>query len=106
MLWIDPKEELPPQGKQILYFKSGDIYVVQRFGDYWFPIPFYDSKFAFHDAPDLWADIIPPHGFSGKIRIVVPDQPTEMHEIDYLEIYHPNTYREFVQMQKNRWVKN
>ena len=68
MNWFRPEDKLPPQGKKILYFDHGDICVVQRFGKYWLPIPFADSKYKFTVAPKLWADIEVPIGFTGRMK--------------------------------------
>lgn len=103
MEWINPKIQLPPQGKKILYFKNGDIYVVQRYGDLWLPLPFYDSKFAFHNEPDLWADIIPPVGFTGKVFVMPVDK--EPISIDDLEKDEPELYHEMVEAQRKMWMK-
>ena len=106
MNWIDPKIELPdgkhlpPQGKKILYFKQGDIYVVQRFGKYWLPIPFHDSSFTFHDEPDFWADIISPTGYTGFLRLVVDGV---LYTIDDLEIHHPEVYASLIHGTKTFW---
>jgi hypothetical protein len=106
MEWIDPKDELPPQGKKILYFKKGDIHVVQRFGDLWLPIPFYDSQYAFHDAPDLWTDIIPPEGYTGKVFFMVPEDTARMFDADEYEMFYPEQYKELVESQREMWLKN
>jgi hypothetical protein len=68
--WIDPKDKLPPQGKKVLSWREGDCCVVQRFGDYWIPIPFTDSKFADTEPPEKWAEIDFPVGFTGMIRVI------------------------------------
>ncbi len=104
MKWIKPKDQLPPQGKKILYFKEGDIYVVQKYGDLWLPIPFYDSQFAFHDAPDLWADIIPPEGFTGKLHFAMGSP--KMIDTDELQEIYPTQYNDYVEALRKMWVKN
>ena len=90
MDWISPKKKLPPQGKKILCFDKGDIYVALRFGKYWFPIPFLDARFATHLEPELWADIVPPEGYTGLIRTVVKER---MYNMDELEINHYDSYK-------------
>lgn len=98
MKWIKPADELPPQGKKILYFSRGDIYVVQRFGKYWFPIPFSDSKFIFNTAPELWADIIPPGNCTGKMKFILGD---EVFDLDELEMAHNEHYKIIVKCVAN-----
>jgi len=105
MKWIDPKDELPPQGKKILYFKEGDIYVVQRFDDLWVPIPFVDSEYTFYDAPHLWADIIPPIGFTGKMHIITKNMKNPV-DIDELQMFDPETYDDFIEYIRNYWKKS
>ena len=103
MDWIDPKDILPPQGKKILYFRKGDIYVVQRFGEYWLPIPFHDSRYSkeiYKKQPEYWADIYCPSNYTGKIHVYVDD---EMHDIDSLEKHHPSTYLEMLKFQIPIW---
>jgi hypothetical protein len=97
MKWIDPKDELPPQGKKILHFKSGDMKVVHRMGEYWFPLPFHDSKFTTIGPPDLWCDIIPPKGYTGKLFFRMKGEDEHM-EMDYLEIHHNKFYKQIIEM--------
>lgn len=104
MKWIKPKDELPPQGKKILYFKNGDIYVVQRFADLWIPMPFYDSEFAFHDEPELWCDIKPPNELTGKVH-VLPINCKRALDMDELEAFYPDLYQDFIDAQRKVWVK-
>lgn len=104
MEWKKPSDELPPQGKKILYFKKGDIYVVQRFGDLWLPIPFYDSEFSFHDEPELWCDIIPPKGLTGKLHFAVGG--SRMVDTDEFEMFYPESYKELMQDQRTLWMKD
>ncbi len=101
MEWKKPKDELPPQGKKILYFKKGDIYVVQRFADLWVPIPFYDSEFSFHEEPDLWCDITPPEGYTGKLNYSVKNG--RMIDTDELEMFYPEKHKELVEIQRKIW---
>lgn len=103
MDWIKPDDKLPAQGKKILYFDKGDIYVVQRFGQYWLPIPFYDSQYAFCEPPELWADIYCPDGYSGKIHVIADEK---MYDIDALEKHHPDVYEEFIEKTINLWFSS
>jgi len=100
MDWISPKDKLPPQGKKILYFKKGDIYVVQRIGKYWLPIPFFDSEYSFHDEPELWCDITPPGRFTGFLKIIMNDHA---YNVDEFEIHHPDAYKEFIRFSIMQW---
>jgi hypothetical protein len=93
MDWIKPSDKLPPQGKKILYFSDGYICVVHRFGKYWLPIPFLDSKWVHYDEPELWADIYPPGNLTGKLHALIDN---EMHDIDSLEKHHPDQYKELM----------
>jgi hypothetical protein len=94
MDWINPNDQLPPQGKKIIGFYAGDIYVVQRFGPYWVPIPFRDSQFRFSEAPELWADIEPPGNYTGKLHVFVTG---EKYDIDAFEKYFPVKYQELIE---------
>lgn len=93
MDWISPKDRLPPQGKKILYFDNGDVYVVQRFGEFWLPIPFTDSKYAILCEPQLWSDIHLPEPFTGRVYVSVKNSSPL--DIDSLEREHPRIYHEF-----------
>jgi hypothetical protein len=106
MKWIRPTDQLPPQGKKILYFKNGDIYVVQRFAELWLPIPFYDSVFAFYDEPELWCDIEPPENYTGKVFVKSPkDKDGNLMTIDELEIRYPKEYKKLIEIKKDFWEK-
>jgi ABC-type uncharacterized transport system YnjBCD substrate-binding protein len=105
MQWIDPNEELPPQGKKILWFKAGDICVVQRYGDLWCPIPFFDSRFAATEKPELWAYIEPPHGFTGKTYIK-PNGCKKPLDIDEIQMCYPVLYEQFIEGIKDLWGKD
>jgi len=100
--WIDPKLRLPPQGKKILYFDKGDIYIVQRYDDMWVPIPFVDSKFAFTGPPQLWAEFNFPEGFFGKTKIFKEE---EFIDFDTFQIKYPDEYEEFIYATRLVWKK-
>lgn len=102
MKWIKPEDEAPPQGKKILYLQNGDVYVVQRIGDYWLPIPFFDSKYAFHHPPDLWADIELPHDLTGKTRIFIKKEK-KLYDIDEIEVKYPHIYQDLLDQSKKLW---
>jgi hypothetical protein len=94
MKWIKPSDKLPPQGKKILYFLDGDLYVVQRFGMHWLPIPFADSKYGHFAPPKYWSDITPPEGLTGKMIVSVDN---DLFDIDELEIAHHYFYVRLVE---------
>lgn len=102
MKWHKPSDKKPEQGKKILCMDKGDFYVAQRFGDYWFSIPFYDSKFSRYHEPELWSDIDFPEPYKGYVKVMVDD---EMLNIDQIEKKHPDIYKELVQGQINLFKK-
>lgn len=87
--WQSPIVERPPQGMKVLCFEKGDVYVAQRFKDYWFPIPFLDSKFALKNPPQLWKYIDLPHPYTGKMLVVVDEVTLD---IDELEAQEPDLF--------------
>jgi hypothetical protein len=91
--WKDPKIEKPEQGKKVLCEHEGDLYVAQRFGDYWFPIPFIDSKYSRYFPPNLWQEINFPNSLSGKLLVKIN---LKLHDIDELEKKYPDVYVEIV----------
>ncbi len=93
MIWIDPNKRLPPQGKKIIWFGNGDTHICQRFGKYWFPIPFIDSRFAHLRSPEVWAEIKLPSPYKGKVMIIVDGKE---YDIDNLEKIHNDIYRDIL----------
>lgn len=93
MKWFDPKKKLPPQGKKIIWFSKGDSHLVQRFGKYWVPFPFTDSRLAHLNPPELWADVHYPEPYKGMVKVCVEGL---MYTIDELEEYYPNVYRSVI----------
>lgn len=87
---------LPEQGKKILCMDRGDFYVAQRFGQYWFSIPFYDSTFSRYNEPELWCEIDFPENYKGYIKILIDDENLT---IDEAEKKHPDIYEIFVKGQ-------
>jgi hypothetical protein len=101
MEWKKPSEKLPPQGKKILYFLKGNIYVVQRFGKHWMPVPFHDSKFSFYkEKPTYWADIECPENYTGYIQVIVD---RESYTLDELEKEKPEIYKRFIVDHAKSW---
>lgn len=101
-IWIDPNKELPPQGKNILWFDRGDMQLVQRLGKYWFPIPFTQHEFAQINEPELWANIDAPEGFTGKLHVYVKEENRPI-DIDELEMMHPDIYNDFINAYFDIW---
>ncbi len=93
MTWIETRLRLPPQGKKVLWFKKGDCWVAQRFGKYWFSIPFCDARCARIDAPVMWKDISLPDCFHGYMKVYTENK---YYMIDELEKEHNDIYRDFV----------
>ncbi len=91
--WHKPKENKPPQGLKVLCMHKGDLYVAQRLGEYYFSIPFADSKFSRYFAPDLWQEIDFPGNLKGKLLIVVED---ELMDMDTLEKKHNRIFTEMI----------
>lgn len=93
--WIDPKLRLPPQGKKILYFDRGDVYVVQRFADMWLPIPFTEKKYDFIEPPELWSDIELPGNYTGYMKVGIEEEDDLMTVDDFQRKY-PEDYKSFI----------
>lgn len=100
--WKDPRQDQPEQGKKVLCMYKGDFYVAQRFGLYWFSIPFYDSEFSRHFLPDLWQEIDFPNDLTGKIHVAVNGK---IYDMDELEKEHPDTFDQMVKGQLNLFRK-
>lgn len=96
--WVESKLRKPPQGKKVICFNKGDVTIRQRFKDYWFPIPFIDSKFADIEQPELWQEIDFPDGFTGSIRISFNGSLLNMDEI---EKENPDIFNQIIEMQIN-----
>ncbi len=84
---------LPQQGRKILWWDKGDCWVAQRFGNYWFPIPFTDSQFARTDPPEKWAYVDCPDGYSGLMRI---EKNGQLIDFDQLEEFYPEDFKIFL----------
>jgi hypothetical protein len=92
--WIDPKLRLPPQGKKILYFDRGDVYIVQRFDNMWLPIPFTEQKYDFTKPPELWSEFDLPGDYIGQMFLLVEK---DMVTVDEFERKHPEDYLELIE---------
>ncbi len=93
MKWVKTEDQLPRQGTKVLWWKNGDCWVAWRFGEHWFPTIFLDSRLAVRCAPEMWAYIRYPKGFSGKVRMTVDEA---VYDMDSLEKCHPAIFRDFV----------
>jgi hypothetical protein len=57
-IWRCCKKDPPPMAWKVLCMNRGDFFVAQRFEDFYFPIPFIDSKYAKNNLfPELWCEI-------------------------------------------------
>jgi len=101
IVWIDTKEELPPQGIFVLCWDDGIAYTARRMGNCWFQIPFLDSSFAFYDPPEKWAHMTFPGGFTGKLRLK-PEGAMDMYDAEEFELFHPKDFNEFVEALKKQ----
>lgn len=102
--WINPKDRLPEQGKKVLFWRKGDCWIAQRFGEYWFPIPFTDSKFAESTPPEKWSEIDFPDGFTGKLRIM-PEDVERLMDMDEFEEHDKEQFDKFVNAIAQSMVK-
>jgi len=106
MEWYKPQDKKPEQGKKVLCVYRGDIYVAQRFGKYWFSLPFHDSKYSLYKEPDLWQEIDFPEGMIGKVLFLFEDEDSlgkknqELIDGDSLEKKCPAEFKEMV-----KWMK-
>lgn len=101
-----PATDLPPQGYKILCKAGGgDYYVAQRFGPYWVPIPFPDSKFAKLDPPDFWSHIDFEGDNKGYYYVLSPKKDSPM-TFDELEKYDPKLHIELCEAQYTYWKVN
>jgi hypothetical protein len=100
--WKKPSDEMPPQGKKIIWFHNGDMQVVQLWGDVWCPIPFIDSEYARTHEPELWADIEAPEGYTGKVFVGVKGT-NKILEVDELEMFYPEDHKNFVETMRKAW---
>ncbi len=89
--WIKSSLRKPEQGKKVLCCNNGDLDVRQRFKDYWFPIPYVDSKLATIEVPELWQEISFPEPYTGYMRVLVDDI---LYMIDDLETHHPEVFKQ------------
>ncbi len=97
MEWHKPQDKKPEQGKKVLCVYRGDIYVAQRFGKYWFSIPFHDSKYSLYKEPDLWQEIDFPEDMNGKILFLGDD---ELMDADSFEKKYPREFKKIVKFIK------
>jgi hypothetical protein len=104
MTWRDPIEDPPPQGKKVLWLHNGDIQIAQRYGLFWFPVPFLDSKYAKIHPPELWQDIILPSPLTGKVMFQGEGHP-RLIDADELEMMEPEVYDTIIKYHLEIYAK-
>lgn len=95
MNWNKLEDRLPDQGKKVLCMHKGDYYVAQRFGVYWFQIPFVDSALSFIKAPDYWCEIDFIGNDKGYFKIIVDGIH---YTVDEFENDYFGEYQDFIYM--------
>jgi len=101
-IWIKSSLRKPPQGKKVLCFDNGDIYVRHRFKDYWFPIHYIDSESDNADEPEFWQEIDFPPGFYGYMQVF---HAGEFYKIDEWEKLNPDDFNELVENMAKVFTK-
>ena len=96
--------ENPPQGLKVLCMHKGDLYVAQRFGKYWFSIPFYSCEFSRYFEPDMWQYIDFPESLTGLMKVKVEGEEA-LFTIDELQKKYPTEYIAIVQSFKKSFDK-
>lgn len=85
----------PPLGKKVLCHRKGDLFVGQRFDDYYIPMPFADHFLAKGLCkPETWCEIHFPEGLTGYLRIAPEGNLNEILTMDELKEKYPELYRE------------
>lgn len=96
-IWRDCIKDPPELGKKVLCGRQGDFFVAQRFEEYYFPIPFLDSKYARDlSTPEIWAEIDFPPPFTGYIRVFCVESD-ELVTMDQYKKSDPDSYYDLVQ---------
>jgi len=80
--WFNPKEKLPEQRKKVLCIENGDIFVLQRFKNFWFSLPFSDSQYSRFHPPKLWSEIDFPEPLKGKMYVLFNKKLIDMDEYE------------------------
>jgi hypothetical protein len=93
--WQSPKVQLPPQGTKLLWFKNGDVFVAQRMGNKY--VAFIPGVAKLLSEPLLWKSIELPAPYTG-VMLISCEGENELMPLDELEIRHPESYREFIDM--------
>ena len=91
--WQSPKVQLPPQGRKILWFKNGDLFVAYRLGDKYLCVSPKGSGLL--EPPSLWMLAPLPDPYEGLMRVVLKSGG-DLITIDELELNSPIEYREFL----------
>lgn len=100
MEWHKPKDRMPEQGKKILCFLEGDVYVGIRFGKIWSSYPDIDSMCAIFVVPDLWSEIDLPGRFRGYV-LFQPNHKGPHLTLDQLELHDEAAYDEIMRMHED-----
>lgn len=93
--WHKVSDKLPEQGKKVLCMDRGDFFVLQRFKEFWFSIPFNDSKWSRLHPPEMWQEIEFPGELTGKI-FMYDQEEEELLDMDNLEKKNPEKFHKLV----------
>jgi hypothetical protein len=95
---------LPPQGKKIICFRKGDLWVCRRLHykgkDYWLEIQYAGGSSMLTDTPDYWMELDLPDGCTGYMLLGINGgDPITFDELQRID---PESHEEFVEgMVKN-----
>lgn len=93
MIYKNTSKQQPPQGTKIIWFKNGDAYIAQRFGDkYLTYIPGYCKIL---DPPDKWMIIPVPKPYTGYLKVKISDDE-KLLTVDELEKQYPEGYQDLL----------
>ena len=85
----------PHLGKKVLCHHEGDIFVAQRFEEYYVPIPFADHPLAKGLCkPDIWQEIDFPNNLTGYMRVAFSEGASQSLILDEVKKEYPVLYHE------------
>ena len=91
---------LPPQGKKIICFKKGDLWVARRLNykgkDYWVEIIYGGIGSVLTDEPEYWMNLELPEGCTGYMLLGIDGR--DPINIDELQLTDPESHQKFVEM--------